>query len=97
MVTGDEIAARADTRVWEPPVTNATVWSAEDADTGCIGVGRVEEAARGNLVYAVRAYYEDDYSTVQYLSAGARHTVKMGWRADEPSGSMLEQFLEGTD
>ncbi|MFB6303619.1 MAG: hypothetical protein ABEH47_00510, partial [Haloferacaceae archaeon] len=56
---------------------------AVDPETGCRGVGAFEQAARTNLVYAVRAYREESGATAPFLSAGEGRTYEMRWLRED--------------
>lgn len=49
----------------EPPVhdLDEPMWTARDRETGCLGIGRVEAEAYGNLAAAVHRYEEEGSST----------------------------------
>lgn len=54
----EAVRARATVSCYEPPVygLEESMWVAEDAETDCVGVGRVEAEAVGNLVAVVAAH-----------------------------------------
>ncbi|WP_135822599.1 hypothetical protein [Halostella litorea] len=54
-VDPDALRARAQVTHVEPPVygLDEALWSAEDPETDCVGYGRVEAEAVGNLVAVV--------------------------------------------
>lgn len=65
MVDDDAVRDRAHVEYLEPPIADVSepFWRAEDRETGCVGIGRVESEAAGNLVAAVAAYEESTDET----------------------------------
>ena len=66
-----------------PGPSEETSWVARDPETDCQGVGDFEQAARANLVYAVRAYRDAPESDVPYISSGKGRTHEMRWVDDD--------------
>lgn len=80
------IRDRASVEQYEPPVLglDREMWVARDEETGCTGIGRVEDEAIGNLVSLVlthetAAYVEEEYVKLpgqvmqkRWTDAGAR-------------------------
>ncbi|WP_121821570.1 hypothetical protein [Halostella salina] len=57
----DAVRERAEVTHVEPPVygLDEALWSAEDPETDCVGYGRVEAEAVGNLVAVVVEHGDD--------------------------------------
>ncbi len=91
----DEVFERGELRQQEgelfPGAANETRWVATDPETGCEGVGDFEGAARTALVFAVRAYLEDDDGSVPYVATVEGQTLPKNWEGNEPS--TLDKFL----
>jgi hypothetical protein len=94
-VNPDEVFERAELRTQEgelfPGAANETRWVATDPQTGCEGVGDFEGAARTALVFAVRAYLEDDDGSVPYVATVEGQTLPKNWEHSEPS--IIDKFL----
>jgi len=73
----------------EPPIhgLEEALWSAEDPETDCVGYGRVEAEAVGNLV-AVVAEYGGDSSVGHVKLPG--DVVERTWERD--SGGVLSRL-----
>jgi hypothetical protein len=58
MVDPEQVRERARVNRYEPPVYGLEdpMWVAEDEETDCVGVGRVEAEAVGNLLAVVDAH-----------------------------------------
>jgi len=81
------VRQRAQVSHYEPPVygLDEPMWVAEDDETGCAGVGRVEAEAVGNLVAAVDSHGEQEGA---YVKLPGR-VVERRWddgRGDDASG-----------
>ena len=59
---------RAEIDRLEPPVhdLDEPMWTARDGATGCLGIGRVEAEAYGNLAAAVHHFEEEEGSSTGY-------------------------------
>jgi hypothetical protein len=93
-VNPDDVFERGELRQQEgelfPGAAKETRWVATDPETGCEGVGDFEGAARTALVFAVRAYLEDDGS-VPYVATVEGQTLPKDWEGTEPS--IIDKFL----
>jgi len=63
------VRERAMVQQYEPPVfgIERDMWVAEDAETGCTGIGRVEDEAVGNLVSLVLTHESAAIDETEYL------------------------------
>lgn len=63
------VRERATIQQYEPPVfgIDRELWVAEDAETGCTGIGRVEDEAVGNLVSLVLTHESAAVDDEEYL------------------------------
>jgi hypothetical protein len=63
------ITERATVEQYEPPVfgIERDMWVAEDAETGCTGIGRVEQEALGNLVSLILTHESAAMDDGEYL------------------------------
>ncbi|GEM_PF-3336075 len=63
------VRERATVEQYEPPVfgIDRELWVAEDAETGCTGIGRVEDEAIGNLVSLVLTHESAAVDETEYL------------------------------
>ncbi|MFB6106364.1 MAG: hypothetical protein ABEJ70_05260 [Halobacteriaceae archaeon] len=71
----------------EPPLygLQRPVWVAEDAETGCSGLGHVEAQARGNLVAAVERYAAVGGTGDPFVAFPGRR-VRKTWAEDASDG-----------
>ncbi|MFC6734261.1 MULTISPECIES: hypothetical protein [unclassified Haladaptatus] len=88
-MTGPDLRARATVTCYEPPLYDLEkpLWVAEDPETDCVGIGRVEAEAFGNLTAAV-AEFEADGGRVPYKKLPGR-TIRR-----EAGGGLLEKLRE---
>lgn len=63
------VRERATVERYEPPVfgIDRELWVAEDEETGCTGIGRVEDEAIGNLVSLVLTHESAAVDETEYL------------------------------
>ncbi|NHN48910.1 hypothetical protein G9464_15075 [Halostella sp. JP-L12] len=77
----DAVRERATVTHLEPPLLDIEeeMWSAEDPETGCVGYGRVEAEAVGNLVAVVAERAGE--SEVGYVKLPGE-VVERTWRGE---------------
>jgi hypothetical protein len=81
MVDAEAVRERATVSHYEPPVfgLEEPMWVAEDDENDCVGVGRVEAEAVGNLVAVVGAHGHDHGGHVKLPG----RVIERTWRGDE--------------
>lgn len=89
----DVVAERATVAHLEPPVygLDEPMWTAEDDETDCVGVGRVEAEAVGNLVSVVVAYDRDPGTSYVKLPG---QVVERTWANEAESGGVLDALRD---
>jgi hypothetical protein len=86
---GDSVRERASVARYEPPVydLDEPMWVAEDDETNCVGVGRVEAEAVGNLLAVVDAHGHEPTGWVKLPG----QTVERTWEAET---SLLDRLWD---
>lgn len=87
----DDVRERCEINHWEPPVYDIEeeMWVAEDPVTECMGFGRIEAEALGNLLAVVEEYEAADGAETPYVKLSGE-TVRRTWdrryRSDDGGG-----------
>ncbi|MFB6161591.1 MAG: hypothetical protein ABEJ61_10525 [Haloferacaceae archaeon] len=94
----DAVRERAWVEERRPAVTDADrpMWVAEDPTTDCVGVGRVEAEAVGNLLAVVSEFDDDPASARPLMKLPGRVVTRPSWEGGD--GSLLDRvwsFLRG--
>lgn len=89
MAAPDGVRERARVERYEPPVygLDEPMWVAEDDETGCVGVGRVEAEAVGNLLAVVDSHGGGEHGYVKLPG----QVFERSW---EYQGGLLERLRE---
>ena len=76
----DDVRERCEITHWEPPVYDIEeeMWVAEDPITECMGFGRIEAEALGNLLAVVEEYETDGETGTPYVKLSG-DTVRRTW------------------
>lgn len=84
----EQVRARARVDRYEPPVygLEEPMWVAEDDETSCVGVGRVEAEAVGNLLAVVATHGEESDGYVKLPGTAVERT----WQEEE---GLLDRLL----
>lgn len=95
MGRSDDVRERSEVVHREPPVYNVDreFWTAEDPDTGCLGLGRIEEEAVGNLLAVVEEYEDDGGTGAPYVKLPGK-TVEKTWDRSAGSGGVLRRLRD---
>lgn len=91
MDDSERVRERAGVTHYEPPVygLEEAMWVAEDAETDCVGVGRVEAEAVGNLLAVVAAHGAEPTGHVKLPGRAVERT----W-ADDDGDGVLERLRD---
>ena len=89
MDDAERVRERARVSHYEPPTFGLEdpIWVAEDEETGCAGVGRVEAEAIGNLIAVVDSHGE---AATGYVKLPGQ-VVERTW---EEGGGLLDRLRE---
>lgn len=91
MDDGERVRERVRVTRYEPPVydLDEPMWVAEDDETGCVGIGRVEAEAVGNLLALVDSHGHRDGGHVKLPG----RVVERSWQ-DVGKGDVFEGLLD---
>lgn len=93
----DDVRERAWVEERRPAVTDIDrpMWVAEDPTTDCVGVGRVEAEAVGNLLAVVTEFDDDPESTRPLMKLPGRVVTRPSWEGGESLIDRVVGFLRG--
>jgi hypothetical protein len=91
MDDAEQVRARARVDRYEPPVygLEEPMWVAEDDQTDCVGVGRIEPEAVGNLLAVVAAHGDEPTGHVKLPGRAVERT----WEADQGLVDRLRELF----
>lgn len=92
------IRDRASVEQYEPPVfgIEREMWVARDEETGCMGIGRVEAEAIGNLISLIVTHESAAYEDQEYLKLpGEVMEKRWGDAGSRRRRGIVERFFDG--